>query len=433
MQKIKPNYDVLIIGGGASGVIAAYHVLKETHLKVGIIEPAKALGLGQAYAAPYDWLVLNVPATKMIIDVNAPDAFFEWAKAQASLKKLFNKKDPGYSFLPRSAFAKFLQDSIKPYLKTDRLTWIRADAKNIQKTKKIFQVKTNKKTITAKTVFLCTGLAKPRVLKPTQKLKSSVFMANPWNYTDAKKFIGKKYIAILGTGLTMIDTVLSLKYLGFKGKIIALSRHGLIPRPHAAKPIAAQTINQLPTKDLLGSLQYIRKISAKNFIPVIDGLRPHVQTLWQTLTLKQQRQFFRHLATFWDVHRHRIAPQPAALIQKLIRAKKLLIIKGRVKAVVHKRNKLYLTTSQNKSILVDAVINCLGPGAITDMPLIKKLIKNKIVRMDKLGLGLDVTKNSESVCCPQLIIIGQLARGTRLEITAVPEIAKQITAAAKRL
>ena len=41
----------------------------------------------------------------------------------------------------------------------------------------------------------------------------------------------------------------------------------------------------------------------------VDSLRPHSHALWQSLSLDHQRRFLRHARPWWDVHRHRIAPE----------------------------------------------------------------------------------------------------------------------------
>jgi hypothetical protein len=42
---------------------------------------------------------------------------------------------------------------------------------------------------------------------------------------------------------------------------------------------------------------------------VIDGVRPFTQRLWQTLPPASRPRFLRHARAWWNVHRHRMAPE----------------------------------------------------------------------------------------------------------------------------
>ena len=48
---------------------------------------------------------------------------------------------------------------------------------------------------------------------------------------------------------------------------------------------------------------------------VIDELRPVTQAIWSTMSAEDRQRFLRHLRTWWDVHRHRIAAPVAARIE----------------------------------------------------------------------------------------------------------------------
>ena len=63
------------------------------------------------------------------------------------------------------------------------------------------------------------------------------FVNNPWN-EEAKAAVREAAasggdVLLVGTGLTMIDAVLSLDAAGHQGRIVALSRRGQIPKAHA--------------------------------------------------------------------------------------------------------------------------------------------------------------------------------------------------------
>ncbi|MGB6582910.1 MAG: hypothetical protein WBF34_33850, partial [Streptosporangiaceae bacterium] len=49
----------------------------------------------------------------------------------------------------------------------------------------------------------------------------------------------------------------------------------------------------------------------KNLHPpptVVDTLRPHIPELWQRLSPPDKRLFLRHVARYWEVHRHCVPP-----------------------------------------------------------------------------------------------------------------------------
>jgi uncharacterized NAD(P)/FAD-binding protein YdhS len=68
-------------------------------------------------------------------------------------------------------------------------------------------------------------------------IPSDLFVNDPWS--DAGREAIRRAaedggdVLIVGTGLTMVDVVLSLDGAAHKGRIVALSRRGLAPRSHA--------------------------------------------------------------------------------------------------------------------------------------------------------------------------------------------------------
>ena len=164
----------------------------------------------------------------------------------------------------------------------------------------------------------------------------------------------------------MVDVALSLEAAGYRGQITALSRRGLIPRGHASFTPAPVDGEALPT-GLRAITRWLRRRAAQvGWRAAVDSLRPHSHRLWQGLTLDEQRRFQRHARPWWDVHRHRIAPQVADIVARLVADGQLTVMAGKVDAVRERPNGLELDirrrgAATRQAISVDYAINCTGP------------------------------------------------------------------------
>jgi uncharacterized NAD(P)/FAD-binding protein YdhS len=130
-------------------------------------------------------------------------------------------------------------------------------------------------------------------------------------------------VVLIGTGLTMVDTVQSLLDAGHRGPFRAISRRGLLPRVHAPTQPLPLGVEELPhTTSVARLTRWLRhrleQAEARDidWRAVIDGLRPHVQDLWRRLPVRERARFLRHLRPYWDVHRHRTAPEIAQFIER---------------------------------------------------------------------------------------------------------------------
>jgi uncharacterized NAD(P)/FAD-binding protein YdhS len=75
---------VAIIGGGASGVLAAVHLLRsavarQSPLRITLIDRYGRHGLGHAYATTHPDHLLNAPASQMSALAGDPDHLIRWA------------------------------------------------------------------------------------------------------------------------------------------------------------------------------------------------------------------------------------------------------------------------------------------------------------------------------------------------------------------
>ena len=105
---------------------------------------------------------------------------------------------------------------------------------------------------------------------------------------------------------------------GIAGGSSRLSRRGLIPRAHADFDAGAGRAGRRAARQCCARLwRWLRHRGAEvGWRAAIDALRPHSQPLWQGLPPEEQQRFLRHARPWWDVHRHRIAPEVAAALAR---------------------------------------------------------------------------------------------------------------------
>jgi uncharacterized NAD(P)/FAD-binding protein YdhS len=268
------------------------------------------------------------------------------------------------------------------------------------------------------------------------------FIRNPWG-AEARAAVedlamGGGDALLVGTGLTMVDLVLSLDSASFPGRIVALSRRGLAPRGHADFEPAPVDEREVPKGSVRSLWRWLRRRSAEvGWRAAIDSLRPHSHALWQSLPLEEQRRFMRHARPWWDVHRHRIAPEVAATVARLVAEDRLEIMAGRIVSAKESRDALEVEYRRRGSPKAQTqcfayAFNCTGPLHSIERskdPLLRSLLDARQVRPDPLGIGLDV--NVQSRAGERLWALGPLTKGRYWEIIAVPDIRDQAAAVAE--
>ena len=99
--------SIIIVGGGASGVVLAAHLLKSPNsdLRVTLIEKRPHFGQGMAYSTLLSAHVLNVNASGMSAYADDPGNFARWV-----LERGLAKPDQGPFYAPRSLYARYLKE-----------------------------------------------------------------------------------------------------------------------------------------------------------------------------------------------------------------------------------------------------------------------------------------------------------------------------------
>ena len=442
-------YSVAIVGGGFGGVVTAIHLLRllPAASEIVLFERAGRLGRGAAYGTELPCHLLNVPATRMSAFPDAPADFADWL-SRSRMESSCAATDAGL-FAPRAVYGDYIESLARAALRSGRLTVIPAAVTDLWPERVGFRLAVaNGRTIRAGQVVLALGnLVAGEGSGPAH-------VTDPWSPAALAPLeaVSDRPVVIVGTGLSMVDLALGLRARGFPGRIVAISRRGLLPRchrPNAAWPAPAFTPAE--RRSILALFRRVRaEIAAAAAVDtdwrgVIDGVRPVVQSLWQGLPAVERRRFLRHLRPWWDIHRHRMPVPAAAAIDAMREQGALEVHAGTVLSVEPMATGARVTWRPRGASLptrlhAARVIAATGTpnAAALANPLLDALRRRGLARLDPLGLGLDASDSLAVIDAagranPAIHALGPIVRGVLWECTAVPELRVQAAAVARRV
>jgi uncharacterized NAD(P)/FAD-binding protein YdhS len=455
-----PTQRVAIVGGGAAGALAAVHLLREYRedcpLEIDLIDRTGGFGAGVAYGTTDPLHLLNVPAVRMGAIHGRPEHFHEW---------LAERGEPvaEEAFLTRGHYATYIRDLLASAEReaTDaRLRRHRGEVTAIVEhhgaaAAPLELSLADGERIEADRVILAIGPLDggDPIEVPDELKESGTYVADPWVAGALAEVRRDREVLVIGTGLSMVDVVLSLGDGGGGPRIRAVSRHGLVPRRHRRTLTNLRRFH-VPTETgrlepmIAAVFAQICRVSQQgdDWRDVIDSMRPVTPSLWKALDTEEQRRFLKEFHRLWDVHRFRMAPEVADRFEALqaagqVRAESNAIVSlephgDRVRAFLRSPGATDLD-----EVEVDRVINCSGAG--TDLrrqapPLLAGLIAAGLARPDVLGLGLDVDEHgalrgADGEPSERLFAIGSLRRGVEWEAIGITEIRDHSGAVARKI
>jgi uncharacterized NAD(P)/FAD-binding protein YdhS len=445
---------IAVIGGGASGTLATIYLLREgagrrLPLRIALINRHGRHGLGQAYSTTHPAHLLNSPAGAMSALTDDPGHLSRWA-ARAGL--------PHDGFLRRSDYGRYLSEllataerSAQPAARVSRLT---SQVVAIRRSSHGHALRLHLAAdgrIDADAVVLATGNQPPA--PPCPVPRDHRYIADPWEPGALEAVSDGSPVVVLGTGLTMLDVAIAVTDAHPRTTVHAISRHALLPREHhwprAAAGASAVPVIRRPggTLRLARLVRDIRASAAAypgDWQDIVDALRPHIPRLWAQLPETDRRLFLRHLARYWEVHRHRVPPGTARRIAALTSAGRLTVHRGHLAAASGDRGGVQVRIDHGGSsteLAAGWVINCTGPAAditTTGDPLLRHLLDAGLARPDPLRLGLDADargalRDASGRSASDIVTLGPVLRGRWYETTAIPEIRDQAAALARYL
>ncbi|MFW6753825.1 FAD/NAD(P)-binding protein [Pseudomonas glycinae] len=456
--------DILIVGGGLSGTMLAVQLLRlPGRRRILVIEPRAELGRGEAYSAVELGHTLNGNAARMSVDPDNADDLTQWLTdhiAGGGWPESDQQHVPvSELFPPRGLFGVYVQQRLTEAQQVgaqhgSTVEHVRAEVIDVQAAVDSVQLTlSDGQRLQGAFAVLATGMF-PAARTP-QKQSSGLNAAglDPWDVGAMRQLDPQSTVLIIGSGLTMVDAVVSLEQAGHRGPIEVFSRHGLLPhvrrQPPAWVDFLAEDHSIRTPRQLLRELRrHCRDAIAQgiDWQAPLDTVRAHIGRLWSQASDAQRRQFVRHVRPWWESHHHRSPPLSAELVERLHREGRLRIHAASYKGLEPAPDGVSIRIrprgeAETRVVQGAALINSSGieyDWRRVARPLPQQLLARGLVRPGPLALGIaaavdGAVLDEEGRVSNRLFAMGPPLRGMWWESTAVTDVALQAKALAARL
>ncbi|WP_233543898.1 FAD/NAD(P)-binding protein [Salinisphaera sp. Q1T1-3] len=396
---------------------------------------------GPAYRHPGPMHQLNTPAVRMTACPDRPQEFVEF------VRRLGHDVDDR-DFLPRAWYRHYLADCLAAARRAGlQVRLDEAMAIEPGSSPEYWQVRCRSGQVPwARHVVLAVGAERPRTpVAMRDAADHPGYHADPWapGAWHVAATQRDDPIVLIGTGQTAMDGIIELDRQGHRGPIIAVSRRGLVPAAHA--PVAADASLQAapaPVSDwpLHSAVALMKAVRARmqttgDWRRVSDELRAQADAIWQALDPRIRARLLRHARPYWDICRHRLAPEVARRVERLRASGRLRIVAARLLACdPAPDDRLALTLrpragAEGSSLSAARVVNCTGLVTDPNHPdtaLLRQLLATGRATVAPHRLGL-------KPLAARLHVLGVRSRGDVWEHTAVPELAIDVDRLVRRI
>ncbi|WP_421553368.1 FAD/NAD(P)-binding protein [Pseudomonas yamanorum] len=455
------NADVLIVGGGLSGTMLAVQLLRlPGKRQILVIEPRQELGRGEAYSAVELGHTLNGNAARMSVDPDNADDLTQWLTAYIA--------DGGWPesdqqhvpiselFPPRGIFGLYAQQRLAEAkaLSASTVEHVRAEVVDLEVDEhSTLLTLSDGQQLRGTFAVLATGMFPAARTPQTESSGLNAAAVDPWDVQAMTQLDPQATVLIIGSGLTMVDAVVSLEQAGHRGPIEIFSRHGLLPHVRRQPPAWVDFLGEdhslRSPRQLLREVRRQCKLALEQGIDwqaPLDTVRAHIGRLWSQASEGEKRQFVRHIRPWWESHHHRSPPLSAELVARLHGEGRLRIRAASYKGLVPSEGDVTIRLrprGEQEVVQVSgaALINSSGieyDWRRVARPLPRQLLKRGLIQPGPLALGIaaDVSGavlDANGQVSPRLFAMGPPLRGMWWESTAVTDVAIQAKALAARL
>jgi uncharacterized NAD(P)/FAD-binding protein YdhS len=374
----KKEVIVAIIGAGASGTILASQLIEKSSrisnrkLRIYLIERSGNFGPGLAYSTPLESHILNMRASTMSAKKGQPDHFSQWMRSEeARLVKKYPWFSPSMAeYPPRIIYGQYLVALFQSTLEKagrNNVEFEPVTGQAVDFVKKdggLDLVLADGSTLAAHVMVLAPGNFPPALFQEFRGVGG--YFHYPWPTSRIMENVPPDQpVAILGSGLSAIDTLFALLENNHSERVLFLSRRGLLPKVQGkpsvhrlefmqqdhidnliseggSMPLSLDQVVQLLRSEIeaaeresinwlsifnpTGSVDQILEADIEKaekgpltYQAVLSATEAVIGQLWNALSIEDQRRFDRDFKSFWTVYRH---PMPVSNARKILEALK---------------------------------------------------------------------------------------------------------------
>ncbi|MFC0435073.1 FAD/NAD(P)-binding protein [Kutzneria buriramensis] len=467
-----PVTRVAVVGMGATGVLTYVHLVD--HLltagvgagtEIHLVERSSQVGAGVAYGTQSDDHLLNMQAGTMSVFPDRPNDFVDW---------LGGKRDAA-AYIPRHRFGEYLRARLSEAMSRADAAGISTEVVRCEVRDCYFDDNEVRLVATAPLppydyAVLCVGDLPPTTyqeLRPHPR-----YVHDPWRAGAAMPPVGAR-VGVLGSSLTAVDVLLSLRSSGHEGPVTCFTRSRGLPRvqpavlrPHRLRHVTEENLLRLTDdagrklglaevagllRSELGSLVDWRRATGPRqgdpiallrsdiddavhgragWYDVLDSTSELTPLVWHHMTDAAKTAFLRRLHSGWSGWRHPIPLVNARRIADLAERGQLRV-RPRVRSVAPNADGGFDIAHQVGdrvgTTTVDHLVNATGTGFnpwLVDSPLVRAMTHAGRLRAHPLG-GVDVdfatlrVRDAAGGLAARVFFVGPLTRGVHFYTNSV--------------
>lgn len=432
-----------IIGSGYSAAALLLHLEAQGARPddICIIGPGP-LGAGQAFGCVNADFRLNVRADLMQLWPDDPNHFATWAKKHITDDPDANT--PIGPFHRRRDFTAYITHELAARPRLSSVRQIKSNAVALRRKDRGWRIDLDDGSAeTADRVVLATGNPPPEWPFAKQAANSQTLIRVPWRGDWPGRIGAQVRVVIIGSGLTALDAVHTLRLHGHEGAISLVAPDGHLPPVqtdwHDADPLAWPE-----TPSAAKFLRFMRDVTGADISweetewqRRFESLRVNISAAWKALPVPEQLRLMRRLGWLWSLARFRAGPQAHGSAISMYESGQMELVASMVTGIETGTDGRHHVHLANGTILdADAVVNCSGAGRD---PLITRVLDDGVAMRHQCLPGRPALTSDLALLQPDgsahetLFGVGPMTAHVAGDVLGSASIARQARGLASRL